>query len=140
MGYKADGLRSALDAAGHEGVSITYVEEPEPLGTAGAIKFAQEHLDERFLVLNGDTLADYDLSAEIAQHAATGARAPIDATSASEGLEQLRRVGGSRRGVEHDARLARCAIGGLFRQLGDHRSRSAELELARGRADGETNG
>lgn len=77
MGYRADGLRSALDAAGHEGVQITYVQEPEPLGTAGAIKFAQEHLDERFLVLNGDTLADYDLSAEIAQHEATGARATL---------------------------------------------------------------
>lgn len=77
VGYKADGLRSALDAAGHEGVSITYVEEPEPLGTAGAVKFAESHLDERFLVLNGDTLADYDLSAEIAQHEATGARATL---------------------------------------------------------------
>ncbi|MBJ7459554.1 MAG: NDP-sugar synthase [Thermoleophilaceae bacterium] len=77
MGYKGDGLRAALDAAGHEGVSITYVEEPEPLGTAGAVKFAESHLDECFLVLNGDTLADYDLSAEIAQHAATGARATL---------------------------------------------------------------
>ncbi len=77
MGYKGDGLRAALDAAGHAGVSITYVEEPEPLGTAGAVKFAEQHLDERFLVLNGDTLADYDLSAEIAQHEATGARATL---------------------------------------------------------------
>jgi mannose-1-phosphate guanylyltransferase len=77
MGYKGDGLRAALDAAGHEGISITYVEEPEPLGTAGAVKFAEQHLDERFLVLNGDTLADYDLSAEIAQHESTGARATL---------------------------------------------------------------
>ncbi|MBJ7354834.1 MAG: NDP-sugar synthase [Thermoleophilaceae bacterium] len=77
MGYKGDGLRSALDAAGHDGVSITYVEEPEPLGTAGAVKFAEQYLDERFLVLNGDTLADYDLSAEIAQHESTGARATL---------------------------------------------------------------
>lgn len=77
VGYKADGLKSALDAAGHPGVSITYVEEPEPLGTAGAVKFAEQHLAERFLVLNGDTLADYDLSAELAQHEATGARATL---------------------------------------------------------------
>jgi mannose-1-phosphate guanylyltransferase len=77
MGYRADGLRSALDAAGHEGVTITYVEEPEPLGTAGAVKFAEEHLEDRFLVLNGDTLSDFDLSAEIAQHASTGARATL---------------------------------------------------------------
>lgn len=77
VGYKADGLRTALDAAGHEGVSITYVEEPEPLGTAGAIKFAEEHLDDQFIVLNGDTLTDFDLTAEIAQHTETGARATL---------------------------------------------------------------
>lgn len=77
VGYKADGLRRALDAVGHPGVSIEYVEEPEPLGTAGAVKFAEHLLAERFLVLNGDTLADYDLSAEIAQHEATGARATL---------------------------------------------------------------
>lgn len=77
VGYKADGLRLALDAAGHDGVAITYVEEPAPLGTAGAVKFAEQYLDQRFLVLNGDTFADYDLSAEIAQHEATGARATL---------------------------------------------------------------
>jgi mannose-1-phosphate guanylyltransferase len=77
MGYKADGLRAALADAGHEGVAITWVEEPEPLGTAGAVKYAERHLAERFLVLNGDTLSDFDLSAELAQHAATGARATL---------------------------------------------------------------
>lgn len=77
VGYKADGLRRALEAAGHEGVEIVYVEEPEPLGTAGAVKYAEAHLDDRFLVLNGDTLSDFDLTAEIAQHASTGARATL---------------------------------------------------------------
>lgn len=77
VGYRADGLRSALEAAGHDGVGITWVEEPEPLGTAGAVKFAEKYLDERFMVFNGDTMADYDLSAEIAQHEATGATATL---------------------------------------------------------------
>lgn len=77
VGFLADGLRTALDETGHEGVNIRYVEEPEPLGTAGAVKFAEQHLDERFLVLNGDVLTDIDISAEIAQHEATGARATL---------------------------------------------------------------
>lgn len=77
VGFLADGLRAALDETGHEGVAIRYVEEPEPLGTAGAVKFAEKHLDERFLVLNGDILTDFDISAEIAQHEATGARATL---------------------------------------------------------------
>ena len=41
---------------------LRYVEEPEPLGTGGALKFADEPmLDERFLMLNGDVLTDLDL-------------------------------------------------------------------------------
>ncbi|MGB0872322.1 MAG: sugar phosphate nucleotidyltransferase [Solirubrobacterales bacterium] len=77
VGFLADGLRAALDETGHEGVNIRYVDEPEPLGTAGAIKYAEQHLDERFLVLNGDILTDFDISAEIAQHESTGARATL---------------------------------------------------------------
>ena len=52
---------------------LRFVEEPEPRGTAGALKFAEELLDERFLMLNGDVLTDIDLTAQIAQHEATGA-------------------------------------------------------------------
>ena len=47
---------------------LRFVEEPEPRGTAGALKFAEPMLDERFLMLNGDVLTDIDLSAQIAQH------------------------------------------------------------------------
>ena len=53
---------------------LRYVEEPRPLGTGGALKFAEELLDERFLMLNGDVLTDIDVTAQIAQHEATGAR------------------------------------------------------------------
>jgi mannose-1-phosphate guanylyltransferase len=49
------------------------MEEPEPRGTAGALKYAEDFLDERFLMLNGDVLTDIDLTAQIAQHDATGA-------------------------------------------------------------------
>jgi mannose-1-phosphate guanylyltransferase len=42
---------------------IRYVEEDEPLGTAGAVKHAEALLDERFAVLNGDILTDFDLGA-----------------------------------------------------------------------------
>ena len=53
---------------------LRYVEEPRPLGTGGALKFAEDLLDERFLMLNGDVLTDLDLTAQIAQHEARGAR------------------------------------------------------------------
>lgn len=73
VGFLANGLRAALDDVGHTGVRIRYVEENFPLGTAGAVKHAERFLDERFLVLNGDVLTAFDISAQIAQHERTGA-------------------------------------------------------------------
>ena len=43
------------------GLKIQYVHEKEPLGTGGAIKNAEELIDEPLLVLNGDVLTDIDL-------------------------------------------------------------------------------
>jgi mannose-1-phosphate guanylyltransferase len=56
------------------------VEEPRPLGTGGALKFAEHLLDERFLMLNGDVLTDLDLSEQLAQHERTGAVATLALT------------------------------------------------------------
>src|SRR4051794_12767084 len=72
-GVKADSVRAALGDGSGDGVALRFVEEPEPRGTAGALKYAEEHLADRFLMLNGDVLTDMDLSAQIAQHEATGA-------------------------------------------------------------------
>ena len=59
------------------GSRLRFVEEPDPRGTAGALKFAERLLDERFLMLNGDVLTDIDLTGQIAQHERTGARATL---------------------------------------------------------------
>ena len=81
-GFLPDALREALgDEERHSHVSITYVAEPEPLGTAGAIRFAAEaigdRLDDQFFALNGDVLADLDLSALMRAHREREARATI---------------------------------------------------------------
>jgi mannose-1-phosphate guanylyltransferase len=80
-GFLPDVLREALGEQERAGVSITYVAEPEPLGTAGAIRFAAEalgdRLEDRFFALNGDVLADLDLSALLRAHEERGARATI---------------------------------------------------------------
>ncbi len=75
-GHLAEGVRSAL-AALEPDVRIRYAEEPDPRGTAGAIRFAEDMLAERFFVLNGDILCDLDLSAQIEQHERTGARGTL---------------------------------------------------------------
>jgi mannose-1-phosphate guanylyltransferase len=74
-GHLADGVRAALE--GFTRIPVRFAIEPDARGTAGAIKFCEDMLDERFLVLNGDVLCDLDLSAEIEQHERTAARATI---------------------------------------------------------------
>jgi mannose-1-phosphate guanylyltransferase len=79
--FLPDVLREALGDHERSGVAIEYVTEPEPRGTAGAIRFAAEalgdRLEDRFLALNGDVLADLDLTALQRAHAERGARATI---------------------------------------------------------------
>ncbi len=60
-GFMADGVRSVLGDGSAMGVRLRYIEEPSPLGTGGALKYAEELLDERFFMLNGDILTDIDL-------------------------------------------------------------------------------
>jgi mannose-1-phosphate guanylyltransferase len=81
-GFLPDVLREALgDEERHSGVRITYINESEPLGTAGAIRFAAEavgdRLEDRFFALNGDVLADLDLSALMRAHREREAQATI---------------------------------------------------------------
>ena len=75
-GFLAEGMRNVL-ADLEPGVQIRYAEEPDARGTAGAIRFAEEMLAERFLVLNGDVHCDLDLTALKEQHRRTEARATI---------------------------------------------------------------
>jgi mannose-1-phosphate guanylyltransferase len=80
-GFLPDVLREALRGEEERaGVRLRYVAEPEPLGTAGAIRFAAEQagdVGETFLALNGDVLTDLDLTALLATHRERGARATI---------------------------------------------------------------
>jgi len=70
-GFKPDPLRAALGDGTGTGAQIRYMEEDEPLGTAGPIRLAADSglLAERFMVLNGDVLTDLDLTALQGFHA-----------------------------------------------------------------------
>ncbi len=78
-GFQPDGLRAALGDELPGGPHITYVEEEEPLGTAGPVRLAADRglLDDRFMVLNGDVLSDLDLTALQRQHEESGAIATL---------------------------------------------------------------
>jgi mannose-1-phosphate guanylyltransferase len=72
-GFAPTKVEDALGDGSALGIRLRYVVEPEPRGTAGALKYAEDLLDDRFLMLNGDVLTDADVSAQIAQHERTGA-------------------------------------------------------------------
>jgi len=55
VGYRGDAIREQFGDA-YAGHPIEYVEQTEQLGTAHAVGQAADHVDERFLVLNGDVV------------------------------------------------------------------------------------
>jgi NDP-sugar pyrophosphorylase family protein len=82
LGYRPDAFITAFPDGRCAGVRLTYAVEPEPLDTAGAIRFAAHHagIAERFLAVNGDVLTDLDISALVAFHEGRGAEATIHLT------------------------------------------------------------
>ncbi len=67
-GYMAEYFRSTLDSLATPGVSLKVLVEHTPLGTAGAIKFAESIAQQTMLVLNGDTFCDIDISKLVEYH------------------------------------------------------------------------
>jgi mannose-1-phosphate guanylyltransferase len=85
MGYLPDAFHEQFAAgAGADDVfgsmTIRYAVEDEPLGTAGAIKFAAAGIDDPFVVCNGDVLTELDLREMVRFHGERGAEATISLT------------------------------------------------------------
>jgi mannose-1-phosphate guanylyltransferase len=79
LGYLPDRFIEAYPSNVIAGVRVTYAVEPEPLDTAGAIRFAAKfaEFDETFLVINGDVLTDLDITKLVAFHHERGGKATI---------------------------------------------------------------
>ncbi|MFP5318298.1 MAG: sugar phosphate nucleotidyltransferase [Acidimicrobiia bacterium] len=82
LGYRPDPFLSLFPGDRAGDVRLTYAVEPEPLGTAGAIRFAAEAagIDETFLAINGDVLTDLDVTALVDLHRKWSAEATIALT------------------------------------------------------------
>jgi mannose-1-phosphate guanylyltransferase len=70
LGYLPDHFVEAYPSGVIAGVTVTYAVEPEPLDTAGAIRFAATFagIDDTFLVVNGDVITDLNISRLLAFH------------------------------------------------------------------------
>ncbi|MBI2958354.1 MAG: NDP-sugar synthase [Chloroflexi bacterium] len=119
---KAHGVRTVVLALGHlsqpieeyfgdgsnVGVNLVYSVEKEPLGTAGPVKLAEQYLDGRFLVLNGDVFADFDITSIVAAHGRSGAVATLALTPVEDptiyGVVEMSAEGRVKRFVEKPRR------------------------------------
>ena len=75
-GYFQDGIRF--------GMNITYVEENEPLGTAGPLKLAKKYLKDSFIVSNGDELKNINIPRMFRLHKRKNALATIALTTVDD--------------------------------------------------------
>lgn len=76
--YLPDVMREYFQDGADFGVQMTYaVEEDQPLGTAGCVKNIAELLDDTFMVISGDCITDFDLSAAIQFHRDRGSKATL---------------------------------------------------------------
>ena len=78
-GYLADQIEVEFGDGRDLGVAIEYSKETQPLGTAGAVKLAQTHLQSmsEFLVMNGDSFLEIDLRQLVKFHRAHGGLATV---------------------------------------------------------------
>jgi len=67
-GHLAEKLQAHLGDGTKFGVTITHVVEPEPLGTGGALRYAEKHLSDPFIAIQGDLVVRADLRAMLAFH------------------------------------------------------------------------
>lgn len=76
--HRPESVRAALGDGSAFGVRLRYVEEPEILGTSGALDNARSLLeDETFVVVNGKIATDINLDAALETHRRTGALATL---------------------------------------------------------------
>ena len=86
--YLPDVLRDYFQDGSDFGVQMTYaVEEDQPLGTAGCVKNIAELLDDTFLVISGDSITDFDLTAAIEFHKQKKSKATLILTRVPNPIE-----------------------------------------------------
>ena len=86
--YLPDLMRDYFQDGSEFGIRMTYaVEDEQPLGTAGCVKNIADWLDDTFLVISGDGITDFDLTAAIRFHRERGSKATLVLTRVPNPIE-----------------------------------------------------
>jgi len=84
VGYLKDKIKEHFGDGTKIGVNINYVEENEPLGTAGPLKLAKKYLKDSFIVSNGDELKNINIPRMFRLHKRKNALATIALTTVDD--------------------------------------------------------
>lgn len=102
LGHLADKVAAYVENHPFEGMALDLSVESEPLGTAGAIRYAARHIkSEDVLVINGDSWIDADLGDFVEAHHACGA----DVSILCANVDDVSRYGSIE--IAADGRIAR---------------------------------
>lgn len=77
VGYLRESIENYFGDGSKFGVEITYIRETEPLGTAGALFYLKDKIQEDFLLLNGDIIFDIDIARFVSAHKRNRCKATI---------------------------------------------------------------
>ena len=81
VGYLKDKIKDRFGDGSKFGMNLNYVEEKEPLGTAGPLKLARKYLKDSFIVSNGDELKNINIPRMFRLHRRKNALATIALTT-----------------------------------------------------------
>jgi mannose-1-phosphate guanylyltransferase/phosphomannomutase len=87
LAFLPQAIRTYFGDGSEFGVRMVYATEETPLGTAGSVLNARQELTERFLVISGDVLTDFDLSEIVRFHDEKKALATIGLKAMENPLE-----------------------------------------------------
>ena len=84
VGHLKSKIKDYFGDGSNFGVNITYVEEDEPLGTAGPLKLAKKYLKGSFIVSNGDELKNINIPRMFRLHKRKDALATLALTTVED--------------------------------------------------------
>jgi mannose-1-phosphate guanylyltransferase/phosphomannomutase len=85
--FKPEIIKDHFGDGSDLGVNITYVQPDDDYGTAGAVAFAREFLDETFIIVSGDLVTNFDFKQIEAFHQQKKSQLTITLTSVEDPLQ-----------------------------------------------------
>ncbi|HSL23389.1 MAG TPA: NDP-sugar synthase [Vicinamibacterales bacterium] len=77
LNYQPRRVEETFGDGSELGIRIRYLVEPSPLGTAGAVKYAEPYVEDSVVVFNGDVLSQVNLAEVLSLHRSRKAKATI---------------------------------------------------------------